>query len=259
MLRPLFWISTLFAAMLAVIVPAAYFYTSASLPQLDTEFDLLRVLKQPIESERRSMQMNKYDKNKDPVEFLRPDIANYPKEMVAFYITERGCPTYFQSPREEGWPWAKRMMGSFFGMEFDGDGWCEKLFADNIARRVGAKGSLEQVVAAHKIHRFLKKDGLVAYDLATTPVEDGIVGPEAIAKMLFQKKLPDLTLAELAELQLAMPPHGYYVQVKLCMNPNLLRQNRDILLERLGLAGMTAMDKAEIAKQAPVACIAVKR
>lgn len=259
MLRSLFWISLLFAAMLAVIVPAAYFYTSASLPQLDTEFDLLRVLKQPIESERRSQQMNKYDKNKDPVEFARPDIANYPKEMVAFYITERGCPTYFQSPREEGWPWAKRMMGSFFGMEFDGDGWCEKLFADNIARRLGAKGSLEMVVAAHKIHRFLKKDGLVAYDLATTPAEEGVVGPESIAKVLFQKKLSELSLAELAELQLAVPPHGYYVQVKLCMNPNLLRANRDVLLERLGLAGMTAMDKAEIAKQSPVACIGVKR
>jgi Transglycosylase len=251
--------SMMVAVMLAIIVPSAYFYTSASLPQLDTEFDLLRVLKQPIESERRSKQMNRYDKNKAPVEFARPDIATIPKELVAFYITERGCPSYFQSPREEGAAWAKRMFGSFIGMEFDGDGWCEKIFSDNLARRAGAKGSLEVAVASHKIHRFLKKDGLVAYDLATTPAEDGVIGVEDIAKMLFHKNLEELTLAELAELQLAVPPHGYYVQVKLCMNPNLLRQNRDILLERLGLAGMTAMDKAEIAKQAPVACIAVKR
>jgi Transglycosylase len=258
-LRPLFWMSLMFAAMLAVIIPTAYFYTASSLPQLDTEFDLLRVLKQPIESERRSMQMNKYNKEKDPVEFLRPDIARFPKELVAFYITERGCPTYFQSPREEGWPWTKRMFGVFAGIEPDGDGWCEKVFADNISRRAGAKGSLEMVVATHKIHRFLKKDGLVAYDLATTPFEDGVIGVEAAAKFLFQKELNQLSLAELAELQLAIPPHGYFIQVKLCMNPNLLRQNRDILLERLGLAGMTAMDKAEIAKKSPLACPSVKR
>ncbi len=247
------------AVMLAIIVPSAYFYTSASLPQLDTEFDLLRVLKQPIESERRSKQMNRYDKNTAPVEFARPDIATIPKELVAFYITERGCPSYFQSPREEGGLWARRIFGGFIGMDFDGDGWCEKVFSDNLARRVGAKGGLEVMVASHKIHRFLKKDGLVAYDLATMPVEDGIIGVEDIAKELFHKPLANMTLAELAEMQLAIAPHGYYAQVKLCMNPNLLRQNRDILLERLGLAGMTAMDKAEIAKQAPVACIAIKR
>jgi hypothetical protein len=258
-LRPLLWMSLMFACMLAVIVPSAYFYTSASLPQLDTEFDLLRVLKQPIESERRSIQMNHYDKTTSPVEFDRPDIANLPRELVAFYITERGCPGYFQSPREEGWAWSKRMFGVFLGMEFEGDGWCEKLFAETIARRAGAKGSLEVVVAAHKIHRFLKKDQLVAYDLSTAPMEGGIIGSEAISLKLFHKKLSDLTLAELAEMQLATPPHGYYKQIKACNNPTLIRQNRDVLLERLGLMGMVGMDKMEIARQQPVACASVKR
>ena len=38
----------------------------------------------------------------------RPEFARLPKNLVASYITERGCPTYFQTPREYGWPWAKR-------------------------------------------------------------------------------------------------------------------------------------------------------
>jgi hypothetical protein len=251
--------SLMFVVVMAVVLPAAYFYTSASLPQLDTEFDLLRVLKQPIESERRSVQMGHYDKASDPVEFPRPDISNLPKELVAFYITERGCPGYFQSPREEGWPWAKRMLGVFAGMEFEGDGWCEKLMAETIARRAGAKGSMEVVVAAHKIHRFLKKDGLLAYDLLTENMEEGIIGSEAIAKMLFHKKLMDLSLAELAEMQLATPPHGYYMVVKECSNPNLIRQNRDLLLDRLAAVGMVDTAKAEIAKQQPVTCASIKR
>ena len=259
MLRPLIWMSMMFVTVMAVVLPAAYFYTAATLPQLDTEFDLLRVLKQPIESERRSMQMNHYDKTTDPVEFPQPDISNLPKELVALYITERGCPGYFQSPREEGWPWAKRMLGVFAGMEFAGDGWCEKLMAETIARRAGAKGSMEIIVAAHKIHRFLKKDGLVAYDLATENMEEGVIGVEAISKILFHKKLSDLTLAELAEFQLATPPHGYYNEVKTCGNSQLIRQNRDLLLDRLAGVGMVGTDKAEIAKQQPVTCLSIKR
>ena len=37
---------------------------------------------------------------------------------------------------------------------------------------------MEVVVATHKIHRFLKKDGLIAYDLSTVWFEDGIIGVE---------------------------------------------------------------------------------
>lgn len=264
MLRALLWLSLLVACIFAVLIPATYLYISASLPQLDTEFDLLRVLRLPIESERRSVAMNHYDKTTEPVTFERPDIVNFPKELVALYITERGCPTYFQSPREEGLAWGKRMFGAVFGMEFDGDGWCEKLFAEILARKVAKNVSdspsrLQILVAAHKIHRFMKKDGLVAYDLATTATEPGIIGVEAVAKLLFQKKLADMSLAELAEFQLAFPPHGFYNQIKLCGNPILIRQNRDVLLERLAMIGMVAMDKAKLAVQTQLACPSVKR
>ena len=36
---------------------------------------------------------------------------------------------------------------------------------------------------------------------------------------LFKKPLTELNLSELAEFTLAMPPHGYWFQLKACQNP----------------------------------------
>ena len=53
--------------------------------------------------------------------------------------TSRGCPTYFQSSREDGFPWAKRQFLSLLNIEPRGDGWCEQVFGSNLAARVGIR------------------------------------------------------------------------------------------------------------------------
>jgi membrane carboxypeptidase/penicillin-binding protein len=254
-LRALLWISVVFAALTVLLTPIVYFYTSTKLPSLESEFDLERILRASIESERRSLLLGMFDKQKDPIDFKRPDYVRLPKYLVAAYITERGCPTYFQSPREDGFPWAKRQVLGLFRIEPGGDGWCEQLFAANLAMRVGAKGSLEITVGSHKIHRFLKKDTLIAYDLHSVRLAPGIIGVEDGSKALFKKPLSELTLAEIAEYALALPPHGYWDQMTKCQNPTLIRQARDSVIRDLQMVSLIPESEARTATAQPVACL----
>jgi hypothetical protein len=241
--------------MIAVLIPCVYLYIGAQLPTLDSEFDLERLLRQSIESERKSVQLGMYEKSKESITFERPDFAKLPKNLVAFYLTERGCPTFFQTPREEGFAWSKRVLLGVINIEpEDSDGWCERVFAINLARRIGAKGRLEESVAIYKIHRFLKKDGLIAYDLHSVRAMSGVIGVEAAARELFKKPLTDLSLSELAEFTLAMPPHGYWTQLRACQNPILIKQNRDSILENLRRVALVPDDLARSAQKQPVFC-----
>ncbi len=254
-LKPFAWIAAFMLALAVVLIPLIYLYIGTQLPTLDSEFDLERLLRQSIESERKSVQLGLYEKSKESVAFERPDFAKLPKNLVAFYITQRGCPTFFQTPREEGFKWAKRVLLGVVNVEpEDSDGWCERVFGINLARRVGAKGKLEESVAVHKIHRFLKKDGLIAYDLHTLKLEPGIIGVEAAAQVLFKKPLAELSLSELAEFQLAIPPHGYWNQMKACQNPILIKQNRDVILDELRRVSLVPDDLARAAQRQPVFC-----
>ncbi|MBL8953187.1 MAG: transglycosylase domain-containing protein [Myxococcaceae bacterium] len=254
-MRPFLWIAAFMSVVAMVLVPVIYLYIGAQLPTLESEFDLERLLKQSIESERKSVQLGLYEKSKLPINFVRPDFARLPKNLVAFQITERGCPTFFQTPREEGFRWAKRVMLGVINIEpEDSDGWCEHVFAQNLAVRIGAKGKLEQAVAIYKIHRFLKKDGLIAYDLHSMRVEEGVIGVEDAAKELFKKPLTELTLSQLAEFQLALPPHGYWSQMRSCQNPILIKQNRDIVIDNLRRMSLVPDDLAKSAQRQPVAC-----
>ena len=180
---------------------------------------------------------------------------SWPKNLVAAYITERGCSTYFQTPREDGYAWSKRQVLGLFNIEPPGDGWCEQLFASNLAYKVGAKGSLEIAVAANKIHRFLKKDTLIAYDLHSVKLASGIIGVEDGAKELFHKPLNELNLAEIAEYALALPPHGYWAQIHHCDNASLIRQSRDLIIDHLQMVSLIPLSEAKNAHDQPVACL----
>lgn len=247
-------LGVLFAIVVLVVAPAMYFYTLSQLPALESEFDLERVLRQNIESERRSYQLGLYDKSGYQVEFPRPTLNTLPKNLVATYITERGCPYFFQTPREQGFAWGRRMVAGLFGMELAGDGWCEQLFAANLAHRIGAKGNLEVAVATHRIHAFLEKDAVIAYDLASVPLATGIVGVDSGARALMKKSLEQLTTAEIAELALALPPNGFWQAIKDCQNPTLLRQGRDNVVRRLTRAGLIPETEGKAAVAQPLAC-----
>lgn len=259
-LRFFFFVGFLLALVVALVVPGAWLYTAANLPNaLDSALDLETHLRQSIESERTSVLYNKRIKDRGSVKWETPDFTRLPKHLVAFYITETGCPTYFQSPREEGWAWTKRELYSRLGKMPDGDGACELIFARRLARRLGAKTPLQLMVASDRVHHFLQKDQLVAFDLHSMQFEQGVIGVEAASQLLMQRELTEMTIAELAEFQLGIPPDDFWDEVKICKNESLVKQARDRILQNLADAGLISAETAKTGSAQPLRCMSVKR
>jgi hypothetical protein len=257
--KTLFWLFLFLLGLTGVLMPISYLWLSSKLPVMESEFDIEKQLKHSVEGERMSLVSGLYVKPDRPITFNRPDFSRLPKDLVAMYITEMGCPTYFQTPREEGLPWAWRLFaGALTGGHLDGDGGCERVLALRIARKLGVKDPYQLAVAAHKIHSFLQKDQLLAYDLAIQRFERGVVGVEDVALKMFGKELDKLTLSELAELQLILPPYGYYYDLKTCHNASLIKGNRDSIIAEIANWELITPEKAKNAIAQPVSCLSRK-
>ena len=253
-MRSAIWISLFLLGLTGVITPLIYLYVASQLPTLESEFDLEKLLRFQVEGERMSVKLGQYARETGSIDYERPDFAKLPKDLVALYISQRGCPTFFQTPREEGLKWGWRMVVGLLGSEPGGDGWCERQLSLRLADRVGAKGNFQKAVAAHKIHGFLQKDQLIAYDLTSIGFDQAVIGIEAASARLFKKKPDQLSLSEMAEFEMALPPHNFYQQVRDCQNPSLIRQNRDYVLQRLMTDALVPEDRAKNAMGQPVAC-----
>src|SRR5262249_38096405 len=120
------------------------------------------------------------------------DFARLPRELVAAYLSQTGCPAYFESPREDGLPWLSRMLAGLWGIELAGDGKCERLFALRIAGALRLGNGASRSIAANKIHRLLQKDELIANDLSMVALEPSVIGVSAVAQALFRKQLAEL-------------------------------------------------------------------
>lgn len=244
-----------------VVGPGLWLYTAANLPNaIDSEQDIEMHLRQSVESERQGVQLARRASERQSVKWETPDFGRLPKNLIAFYITETGCPTYFQTPRETGWPWTRRVLTMLLQKRIlDGDGACELIFARRLARRLGAESEMQLAVAADRIHRFLEKDQLVAFDLHSMQFEHGVVGVEAASKVLMQKPIDELSLAELAEFQLAIAPWAYWDDIKRCQNAPMVREARDVLLSRLASVGLISSEMSRTARAQPVACLSINR
>jgi membrane carboxypeptidase/penicillin-binding protein len=256
------WLFILAAIGIGIIAPSTWMYAANTLPndlQLESESDVETHLRQSIESDRQSLNIGLPPNKRQSVKWDKPDFSRLPKHLIAFYITETGCPTYFGSPREDGWPWVRRIIGSLQGQILDGDGACELIFARNLARRLQMKTNMQVTVAADRVHRFLAKDQLVAFDMHSMWFEHGVVGVEKASEIIMQKPLTELNLAELAELQLAIPPYAYWDDIKLCKNAAMLKEARDTLLNRLAMVGHISTEMARTASSQPVRCLSVRR
>jgi hypothetical protein len=252
--KTLLWLVLLLIGLAGIAFPAAYLNAASKLPRLETEFDLEKQLRHSIEGERMSLRAGTFEHSR-PMDYKRPDFARLPKDLVALYIAQLGCPTYFQTPREDGPKWSWRLFSYVsFGTEPPGDGGCERLLAVRLASKLGIEGNLERVIAAHRLHSFLQKDQLIAYDLSSLYFERGIVGVEDAAFKIFGRELDTLQLPELAELSLALPPHSFYESAVSCRNASLIRQNRDVLLTDLFGYKLVTEERARSAMTRPVAC-----
>lgn len=253
----LLWIVLFLFGLTGVIVPVTYLWTATKIPQLNNEYDLEALMRLAVETERMSIALGLPPKQRGFVTWDKPDLASYPKDYVALYLSQMGCPDYFKSPREDGLPWAWRLMRSTWGNPLDdgAPGACEFLFASRIAETLAIKGRLQTAVAVNKLHGFLQKDQLVAYDLSSTYFERGVMGvDQAIAKTM-GKKLMDMNLAELAEAALVSPPHYLYDDIKTCTNASLVKRARDSVLNDLVNDELVSEAQATAAQAAPVACL----
>ncbi len=253
------WLGLLLVITVGVLLPGTYLYTANTLPnQIESEADIEVHLRQSIESERQSLQITRPASARESVKWEKPDFSRLPKHLIAFYITATGCPDYFRSPREEGTPWLKRLFASLQNRILDGDGACELIFARNLARRLNMKSDLQVAVAADRVHRFLAKDQLVAFDLHSMWFAHGVIGVEKASEVIMQKPLTQLNLAELAELQLAIPPWGFWEDIRLCRNSSKLKEARDSILAELAAIGHISDEMARTASSQPVRCTSVK-
>lgn len=240
-MRLALWIGLFALGLAGAVVPLAYRQLSAQLPFLESEEDL-RAPPRPgaaLAPEERAS---------------RPEFARFPRDVVAAYVSQSGCPAYFASPREEGLPWLSRLLLGLWGIELAGDGRCERLFAARVAGALGLGQGLSRWVAVNKIHRLLQRDELIAYDLSTVAFEPTVIGVEAAAKALFRKPLKELQLSEVGELMLALPPYELYDELKKCRNASVIRQNRDYLLSLLVSDALVGGERAGSARSHPVAC-----
>jgi hypothetical protein len=256
--KTVLWLCMFLVGLAGVVIPITYLWTASRLPRLESEFDVESQLRHRIEGDRMSVMVARMDqggKDRAAVAFARPDFSRMPKDLVALYIRQMDCPTYFQTPREDGRAWAWRLFaGVTVGAVPRGDGACERRLAMHIAREIGIEGTLPLSVAAHRLHAFFQKDQLIAYELSTLRFERGVIGVEDAARKIFGRELSELKLSELAELQLALPPYGYYYDLRDCKNASLIRQNRDLLLQDLAGYSLVSEERARNAIAQPVAC-----
>jgi hypothetical protein len=263
-LRGFLWIGLFFLGLTGVVIPLLYLYTASQLPELRGVQDVGKQLAMTVEASRRTnikfettqkhlgSQAIKYD---DPG---RTGARPLPINVQRLYSNQWNCPDYLQQPKEIGRPWAWRVFGGLlFGDRNDGPGFCELVFARRLARRLSVEGTLATAIAAHRMHSFLDKPQLMAYDLSSIEFERGIVGIESASKTLFKRDLEQLTLAETAELMLALPPNNWYSTIKSCRGPSVIRASRDLLLKKLEAAGLASAANVKAAMTEAPACTRV--
>jgi hypothetical protein len=249
LVRLTLWFALFTLGLAGVLVPTFYLHLASQLPLLESEQDLRLQLQHAFQSSAEARPTSTVARGNDG-----PDFARLPRDLIAMYVSQLGCPAYFQSAPEDGLAWLWRMFSGLWGIEPPGDGRCERLVAIRIAASLGISAGARQSVAANKIHRVLEKHELIAYDLSSAAFEPAVVGVEAAAQALFKTELKGLQLAQLAELMLALPPHEFYEELKLCRNASLIRQSRDYVLSMLVSHSLVSLEHAVAAQAQPVAC-----
>jgi hypothetical protein len=250
------WLSIIVVFLAGVGVPLGYLFFAGRLPQLESEYDLESHLRGYIEGERLSSKAGEAGLHEPDVLWPRPALDRLPRDLVDLFLSEMGCPTFFQTPREsvERAAW-RAFNAEILGRRLPGsDGGCEFALGLMVAEEARIADGPPKAIAAFRIRSFLTKDQLVAYALQCYRAEKGVFGVEESAQVLYHHLPKELNLAQLAELMIAAPPDRFYDDIKFCRNPLLIRQARDTILRRAGQSGLFAKERLLAATKLPVAC-----
>ena len=234
-----------------------YQRAAADLPPLNSEFDVQNVLRGTIEGERRNLRSSAGTIHPDEgIAWPRPTLAAFPHDFVTIYLAVRECPTFFQTQRESNLKWAFRVfMKEEFHKSLAGrDGRCELGLAREIASHLRVAEGTASNIAAYRIRLIMTRDQMVAYDLAAMPIERGYFGVNDASRLLLRRDLKDLSLAELVELSVALPPFNRYEEVRDCRSLIDVKVTRDDLLSSLGEARIISEQRADAAKGEALSC-----
>jgi hypothetical protein len=254
--RAVFFLGVVPATVGSVILFVSYQRAAEGLATLNSEYDIERELRHRIEGERRALRGEAGIVHNE-VKWPRPTLSDYPHEFLLIYLGLNGCPSFFQTPRETPTRWAWRVLNAaVFERTVPGrDGECELAFSLNVARHMGVKDPGPQAVAAYRLRQVMQRDQLVAYDLAAVPVEQGYYGVQEASMRLLRRPLSVLTLAEEAELAIALPPLNFWLAVRACDDPMTIKQARDSVLEILGVRQLVTPERARAAQGEPLSCV----
>jgi hypothetical protein len=255
--KSLLWVLLFVTGVTGVIVPLLYLYDAAGLPALDSEYAIDAQLKASVEGERRAGRAGTLVQTFGPIDWTRPDFNTLPRDLVALYISQWGCPSYFQTRREDPLKVAWRAFdyAMFNGSPAEANVRCEFVFAARIAQAMHISGGRAKLaIAAYRIRATLQKGDLVAYDLASAGYGPGLVGVKDAARALFKKKVTDMSLPQWAELSLAMPPNGMWNEVAACADRLRLKQARDYVLSQLSHDSLVTANQARLAQDQALLC-----
>ena len=257
-MKNLFWVVVIVGSVFGVMVPGFYFNAASNLPSpLANRQQLLTLMRMQVESARMKTALGLAPKDRGFVDWPDPELARFPSDFVALYLSQNGCPSFLRAPPEAKTGWSLRVLrGTWDGADGGSvGGRCKYLFAARLVGRLGITGTLESAVAIHRVGNLLDHQELVAWDLTTVPLENGVIGLEQAISRAYKRPLAEMNLAELSEAVLLAPPNGFVTDIDRCQNPPLIRRARDEVLRQLAEDGLVTEASANAAQQAEVACL----
>lgn len=260
-LKPFIVVGGALAVLLSVAMLGAWLWVGSTLPlKVESAHDVESALRHSIESERQGQQAPMHRLERPGIHWQPTALSQLPPRLVASFLVAHDCPRFLQTPKVAGFNWARRIAAELRGAGPPGPGRCDYALSRALAHRLSPGDSpFATTVFAHQLHHALTKEQLVAFLLSAVWFEPGLIGLDEAARVLLQRPLEELTLAEQAELALVVPPYSRWYDVKACANQPVLRQSRDLLLENLVAAQVIGPAEAKEAQELPMRCTAVRR
>lgn len=251
-MRPVLWVGFAILVALAVTAPLVYSRHAQDVPRFATVDEVKAVLKRSIEDER--MRVHGAMSRGKVEEFEVLSFKALSRPYLAALLTDAGCPDFLAEPREDGAPWARRVLFNALvgAVGSPGAGRCELVFIDYLAGLMGFSDDIRRAIAVHRIHTTLTKEELVRLRISAAVYGPGILGAPAAARAYLNRDFASLDLAEAVELYIAeLDP----VLVGSCKNAPQIRLVRDQILDALVDVGAAPAADVKRAKGRAVACL----